>query len=414
MFIPIGVDNPLKRVPYANWAVIAVCVLTFFVGLSSEETEHKLLVNGGIWAGTPQYHVIISRSGTGIGPAPQNSTRIHQFVTHAFLHVNFWHLLGNMIFLFVFGNNINDALGHAKFIAVYLAIAVAGGLCHVLQYSGQSPAVPAVGASGAIAGVVGIYMILYPRNDVKVMYFIGFYPRTFFVSSIWIILLWIGFDAAFAFFGLGSVVAYWVHVVGFALGVGLATALLKLGWVDVGGWDIFSWVKEGTRQSDRILGRMPRYGVALRASGPGLLATGGSAAPPQEYERAIDGLLAKKQIDEALRMYEEFRNAYPSRSLTERPLVALAVELARLKQRDKAVAILLTCLNAYPEGVLRDKVCLNLGLLLAGKPDHQQSAREYLETAIRITQNPRTRQIAEEKLAQLAVHPPPGGTNSKQ
>jgi len=136
-----------------------------------------------------------------------------------FLHGGWLHLLGNMWFLWLFGNNIEDSMGHVRYAVFYLLTGVLAGGAHVLSATGS--AIPTIGASGAISGVMGAYLLLYPRVRIYTLFFFFFFIRIIAIPA-WIVLLeWLaiqvlsGVTAAAAAGG----VAFWAHVGGFAAGV---------------------------------------------------------------------------------------------------------------------------------------------------------------------------------------------------
>ncbi len=129
-----------------------------------------------------------------------------------FLHGGGLHLGGNMLFLWVFGDNIEDAMGHGRFILFYLLGGIAAGLIQTL--AGPSSQVPTIGASGAVAAVLGAYLILHPRA--KILVPIVIFPV--YLPAVFVLLLWIGFQVFTALGGGGGGVAWWAHIGGFVTG----------------------------------------------------------------------------------------------------------------------------------------------------------------------------------------------------
>ena len=141
---------------------------------------------------------------------------------HMWLHGGILHLLGNMLFLWIFGNAICAKIGNLLYIPVYIGLGLLAGISH-LVFAGGS----VLGASGAINGIVGMFLVLFPQNEIT-CYFVFFpYIRGFNVSSAWIILFWLVFDILGAMLGGGGGVAYFAHLGGFAGGVVLAILMLK-------------------------------------------------------------------------------------------------------------------------------------------------------------------------------------------
>jgi membrane associated rhomboid family serine protease len=153
------------------------------------------------------------------------------FLTSMFLHGGWMHLLGNMLFLFIFGDNMEDEMGHIGFTLFYLAAGLGAGVIHYVSAPG-SP-VPTVGASGAIAGVMGGYLLLFPKAKVDILIIIVIIFRIFPIPA-WIMLgVWFAMQM---FGGFGSPadeggVAYWAHVGGFVIGLGLTLPV----WLRLGG-----------------------------------------------------------------------------------------------------------------------------------------------------------------------------------
>jgi membrane associated rhomboid family serine protease len=199
LLIPYQVDVPMSRWPVANFAIIGATVLAFLGEFAASEEALMPFVVGG-W------------SPLGL-------------LGHIWLHVGPIHLVGNMIFLWVFGNAVCAKLGNKVYPGVYIGLGVAAAVVYLLTSAGAEGM---VGASGAINGVVGMFLVLYPTNEVTCFYLFFLRPGRFSTSSYWMILLWLAFDIWGAFSGGGGV-AYWAHLGGFAFGVSLAVTLLKTG-----------------------------------------------------------------------------------------------------------------------------------------------------------------------------------------
>lgn len=214
MFFPIGDDNQDRhRVPYVTFLLLAINVAAFLLELSAGDQIEAFVRQ---WAVIPADYT----RGAGIGgPVPLT------LLTAMFLHAGWAHIFGNMLYLFIFGDNVESAFGHVKFLAFYLIAGALASAAHIVA----SPAstVPSLGASGAIAGVLAAYLILFPRKSVHVL--MGM--RRTAVPAIMVIGLW----AVFQFMsGAGSIlspregggVAYLAHVGGFVAGL-IMTPLLR-------------------------------------------------------------------------------------------------------------------------------------------------------------------------------------------
>jgi membrane associated rhomboid family serine protease len=202
---PIRDHNPSETTPFVTYALIAANVLIFLGYWHLFSDERALFEFYFNWALIPE-NVSDGRS-------------LHGLLTSMFLHGGFLHLAGNMLFLWIFGDNLEEDLGHLGFLAFYILSGLGAGLIHVL--SAPSSVVPTVGASGAIAGVMGAYLLMYPRARVDVLFFFIVFFK------IWPIPAWIMLGIWFAiqlFNGVaadisGGGVAYWAHAGGFVVGL---------------------------------------------------------------------------------------------------------------------------------------------------------------------------------------------------
>ena len=213
---PIGDDNVKgSGVAFVTILLILANVLAFLLEIS-QPSERALQAFIQAWGVVPREF----SAGQDLPPSipfPYWST----LLTSMFLHGGWAHLGGNMLFLWIFGDNIEHRLGHARFLAFYLACGLAAGLAHILTNAGS--AIPTVGASGAISGVLGGYLVMYPRNRVYVMTYGGVATVPAVVMlGLWIVLQFIN--------GIGSIantpetggVAYIAHIGGFVAGAALA------------------------------------------------------------------------------------------------------------------------------------------------------------------------------------------------
>ena len=216
MLLPLYDRNPLRIIPFQfmTFALISVCVLVFLweVNLPPLLSERAALVYGMI----PSVLVGTDILDPALAPIPAAMT----LLTSLFLHGDIWHLLGNMLFLWVFGDNIEDSMGHWKFLLFFLICGAAGGVAHAAML--PEVKVPTVGASGAVAGVMGAYIMLHPKVKILVLAlkWIPLYLPAYFVLAVWIILQGIN-----VWLELGGQVAWWAHIGGFAAGALLITVM---------------------------------------------------------------------------------------------------------------------------------------------------------------------------------------------
>jgi membrane associated rhomboid family serine protease len=219
MFIPLHDSNRLRhiRFQYVTIGLIVANILMFagtVLGVSQEAAWADALGLGYIpavindIAELPSNHVLV----------PENFT----YLTYAFLHADVFHLGGNMLFLWVFGDNVEDALGHTKFLAFYLLCAAAGAFLHGIIL--PTSEAPLIGASGAVAGVVSAYLILHPRVKLWVLVLMRIPLRI----PAWIpLLLWVGFQFLMLFVQSDDGISWPAHVGGIIAGVILVLFLRR-------------------------------------------------------------------------------------------------------------------------------------------------------------------------------------------
>jgi membrane associated rhomboid family serine protease len=218
MFIPLRDENPTARLPFVTVLLIAVNVAVFiFQVAASQGMESAVLRFGAV-----PYNIIHFRS---LGEAA-GFPALMTLLTSMFLHASLFHLLGNMLYLWIFGNNIEDRLGPVRFILFYLVSGVAAALTHILAQPGSR--VPMIGASGAIAGVLGAYWILFPRARVKTFVFLLFYIDVVPIPAGIVLGLW--FLLQILNVGMGGGVAWFAHVGGFLAGILLIRLALGRGF----------------------------------------------------------------------------------------------------------------------------------------------------------------------------------------
>jgi len=226
---PIRDHNPSGRMPFVTYALIAANIAVFLSYWLTIPTESDLARFFFDWGLVPGYVT--------------QGARVETVVTSMFLHGGWMHLAGNMLFLWIFGDNLEDEMGHLPFAGFYLVSGVAAAALQVAADPGS--AVPMVGASGAIAGVMGGYLLLFPRARVDVLFIFIIFFRIFAIPAWIVLMVWFGlqlFNGAVTPTDEGGV-AYLAHVGGFAGGLVLALPL----WLRRGGMAFWSRTR-GTPQ----------------------------------------------------------------------------------------------------------------------------------------------------------------------
>ncbi len=215
--IPIGDELRSRRTPFVTWGLIGLNGLIFVVQLLLSPLQLDRMFMS-----------------LGVVPAYLTDPWNHPFAaitlfTSIFLHGGWAHITGNMLYLWIFGDNVEDTLGHIGYLLFYLAAGVAANIAQVAI--APSSTVPGIGASGAIAGVLGVYMVLYPRAPVRVLVPVFYFMRLVRIPSLIVLGFWFVLQLFSGVFSLGSMdvasggVAYFAHIGGFVVGLAMGAVL---------------------------------------------------------------------------------------------------------------------------------------------------------------------------------------------
>ncbi|MCL4466618.1 MAG: rhomboid family intramembrane serine protease [Chloroflexi bacterium] len=221
--IPVSDSVPTRHAPWVNYAIVVSCALVFLFELALGPQLDGLIRRWGV---TP---LLVSQTIAGNPAVPH--AELLTLVTALFLHGGWLHLLGNMVFLWVFGDNVEERLGHLRYLVFYLACGVAANLAQV--YIDPGSRVPLIGASGAIAAVLGSYIVMFPGARVTVLVPVFFIPLfipvpAFVMLGVWFITqLANGVTAITTQAQVSGGVGWWAHIGGFALGAVLTPLLPK-------------------------------------------------------------------------------------------------------------------------------------------------------------------------------------------
>lgn len=213
MIFPFRDDNPVHETPYLTYGIIGLCVLVFIyqAGLP-EQALHDFITQHGFVPG--RFFTT---------PGDESFT----LLSSMFMHGDIMHLAGNMLYLWIFADNVEVAMGRARFILFYLLCGLAAALSHGALIPDST--IPMVGASGAISGVLGAYLLLYPKANVRVFVALYFYWQAINVPA-WVVLgLWflMQFIGAAGSPADGPGVAFWAHIGGFVAGMALVRFFLR-------------------------------------------------------------------------------------------------------------------------------------------------------------------------------------------
>jgi len=205
--IPIGDDNPTRRFPFINTSLIVLNIAVFLWQLSLGDNGEAVLYQMAL------IPVNVTR-GLDLGDAGA-------FLTSMFMHAGLAHLLGNMLYLWIFGDNVEDVLGHGRYLLFYLAGGAAASAAHIALYPLSD--IPTVGASGAIAATLGAYLLLFPHRKVLTIIPFGFFLQVARVPAILVLGMWFLLQLFEGVLSLGMTqlggVAFWAHIGGFVFGM---------------------------------------------------------------------------------------------------------------------------------------------------------------------------------------------------
>ena len=388
--IPIGSDYRMRRVPVVNYALVAANVIIFLMGYNLE-TEAAA-------ARLEQAQLLLYPT----------SPQLYQFFTSVFLHGDFMHLAGNMIFLWVFGNAINDRFGNVGYGAFYLAGGVLASLGHMM-FSDS----PVLGASGAISAVTGAYLVLFPLVRLKLLFW--FYIITVFhMSSIYFLLFSFLKDAFMSYRGGGGV-AYEAHLSGYIFGIGAAALLLATKILPRDSFDLLNMIRSSHRRGKYR--RMAAQGYdpfsRLGATGePGTTrwARSKPAAPvvlssqeahELELRREISGACKRHDLDAAAVRYIELSSINAEAVLPRQEQLDVANQLMHVGRYADAAGAYEQFCKHHGKYERMGEIYLLLGLLYGRYLNQRDSGSEMLKRAIERLDDPQQAELARVELAKL-------------
>lgn len=382
--IPIHTNIWPRRRPYANYGLIGLTVLIFLASYNP---------------GLPSSLVPIRQWAFGMMLRPAD-WRLWQIVTYAFLHGGLLHLLGNMFFLYLFGNNVNDKLGHLGYLCFYLAGAAFSGLTHVFGH-GHS-LVPTLGASGAVAAVTGAYLVLYPRSLITVLYWF------FFIGTVEIPALWfIGIKMILldnVIIRSSPFIAYDAHLGGYAFGAGVTLLLLGVRLLPTNHLDLWSllvqWNRRRRYRTVVAKGYDPFTGTRV-VQPSGAMASVTVDPRIADLRAQISQRIAEHNLSMAARAYLELMAIDHKQVIGREALLDVANQLASEGLHAQAAQAYQQYLSHYPGSLYQEQVMLMLGLLYARYIGQPEKARRHLTAALELLTDPGQRQLCRQELERL-------------
>lgn len=403
LILPLRTDAPLRRTPVVNYALILLNVVIFSLQVFSE--SGVIPYNFGRWA---------LRSG---------EPEIPTFLTYAFLHGTWWHLVGNMIFLYIYGNNVSSKLGQVGYLLFYLAGSIFAGVVYVMA-SGPNSSV--VGASGGVAAVTGAYLVLFPRSFITIFYFfiligVAEIPAMYFILFT---LAWNDIITPLLERG-GTGVAHSAHLGGYLFGVSISLGLLGARLLERDQYDLLMLLSRWNRR--RQFQRAVASGWDPYMIGPqsGRGKRGGTGvatpeAPPDPRTATIMDLraqvaeaMAHRNLAGAAELYLKLRGVDPNQVLSRNAQLDIANQLAEMGRFSDAVQAYDLFLRHYPDSDQHPHIELLAGVIYSRYLNEPGRAMERIQHALPRLSQPRDIELARAELARLSppsspsASPPP-------
>jgi len=400
MLLPIRTDVRLRRIPWMNLGLIFVNLAIFMLTSVASHGGQPLLAT---FHGQP-IKVILALD-------PRNP-HLWQYFTYQLLHENWAHIIGNMLFLYIFGNNINDRLGDFGYLAFYLAGGVVAGMGHALISMS-----PVIGASGAIAAVTGAYLVLLPRSHITIIYFF-FIIGALEISSLWVLLFYFARDVLGQvlpdWLGGGENVAHMAHISGTVFGAALAMLMLRIGLLPRDQFDVLSLVTRWNRR---------RQYRALVSSGYNPF---GYVQPPpvdvrfadkpldpqtqrvMDLRTQISEAIAHRNLPHAAILFLQLKNLDPAQVLARQSQLDVANQLASQQLYAEAAEAYEQFLSHYANFEQIEQVQLMLGIIYSRYLHNYVRARQLLVQALGRLHTENEIRLAREELARIEPHVAPG------
>ncbi len=390
--IPIRTDLKLKRTPYANYAFILVNFLIFWASYSPHTVQYGLKTMVDPLKDWTQTFILNSAH-------PQ----IWQFVTYAFLHSSYQHIIGNMFFLYLFGNNVNDRLGNTGYVSFYIAGSIFAGIGYSMLHD-----TPVLGASGAVAAVTGAYIVLFPRSVITVVYWFVIIG-TIDVPALWFVILkMVLIDNVIQSRYMAGPIAYSAHLSGYAFGITTILLLLWTGLLKKSKFDMAGILKQWYRRwIFRHIVKQSEIDSQTGFNIEKVKADANGSPVSKEVEdiyklRAeISSLLLNKNLQSAADKYGQLINMDESQALPLRQQLDMANYLMAGTHYEEASVAYEKFITAYSDYEYIEQIHLMLGLLYARYLEQKEPAAKYLNLAKEKLADPEQQKMCEIELKKL-------------
>jgi membrane associated rhomboid family serine protease len=329
-----------------------------------------------------------------------------QFVSYAFLHSSIMHIAGNMFFLYLFGNNVNDKLGHIGYVCLYLAGAVFSGIGHTLMSSN-----PVIGASGAVAAVTGAYLVLFPQTLITVFYWFFYFIDTFEISALYFIafklIVWDNIvEPRFS----PDAIAYSAHLAGYAFGIAAMLVMLAGGLISRSRFDLWAMIKRWNQR--RRYRNVVSSGYDPFASRPTAkqikVKEIKKSATEQQQEEKIKQLrneiasrILQHNLPAAAKAYLELIKLDNEQILPRQHLLDIANQLASESKHTESAQAYEKFLTHYSNYEYVEQVELMVGILYSRYLNKPGLAIKHLQAAVQKLSEPGQVKMCNEELAKL-------------
>jgi membrane associated rhomboid family serine protease len=360
MLLPIRTNVRCYRTPYANYAIIAVNVIVFLLSYWPDE-QGRLAMRPFVerFVFTPAHPFL------------------WQFITYAFLHSGILHIAGNMFFLYIFGNNVNDKLGNFGYMCFYLAGAVFSAVGHTLVSSN-----PVLGASGAVAAVTGAYLVLFPQTLITIVYWF-FIIGTVEVPALYFILFkMIIYDNVLAPYG-GNV-AYDAHLAGYSFGIISSMILLATGLLSSSQFDLWAMLKQWNRRRvyrDTISSGYDPYTGTKKITARDIAKSSPDEPQIMQLREDIAGSIYRHDLETAAQQYLNLMSLDSEQVLPRQHLLDIANQMASVGEYTNAASVYEKFLTHYANYEHIEQVELMLGIIYSRYLEKPDLALSHLRTA---------------------------------
>jgi membrane associated rhomboid family serine protease len=393
MILPIRTSIRPRRTPYANYAMIVLNVAVFLL------TYHPHI---SLFTGRAEY--VREWAGKFILDPEPGQLHYWQFVSYAFLHASYMHIFGNMFFLYLFGNNVNDKLGHIGYTVFYLLGGIFSGIGHTLVSDA-----PVLGASGAVATVTGAYLVLFPQTLITVIYWLFFIgtvevPALYFIA--FKLIIWD--NVISPSFGPPISIAHGAHLAGYTFGIVTVVLLLATHILSGSSYDMWAMIKRWNRRRqyrdvvssgyDPFAGRTRRVTAKQVNKSP---AEKQKEEQIMQIRNDISNRITQRNLPAATEAYTELMELDSEQILPGKQLLDIANQLAGESKYAESVRAYEQFLSHYGTYEYVEQVELMLGIIYARYLNRPDLAVKHLEIAEKKLADPGQLKMCREELARI-------------